>query len=345
MNHSNRAVNFELLRILAMFGVVMNHVFNYGLNIYDDFSVDTSTFSGLCLWSVLELMKLVALPSVNCYILITGYFLIDKIQFRLRGIWKVWFTTWFYAVGIYILSVIFDWIPFSWSELLNHATPLISNNYWFVTSYIILMMLAPLIALLMKRVTKRQYEVVLAIGCLICFQPFLGHILMDQQQVLLFVYLFLIGGYIRRYYENMSIKGIYLFMAYFGILMLMYGYMVFKNEHLQNENYVVYAMAYHSMVLPLSVFLFLWVKGWQINSKPLKKCILWLAPLSFAVYIIHTQSVVHPFLWSGAQQLLSNVNDFVLPLVCILIALAVFITGISIDYIRQRLFLLFKKRK
>ena len=57
-----------------MFGVVMNHVFNNGLHIYDDFTVDTSTWMGFLVWSLLEFMKLIALPSVNCYIIITGYF-------------------------------------------------------------------------------------------------------------------------------------------------------------------------------------------------------------------------------------------------------------------------------
>ena len=80
--NGGRQVPFEWLRILAMFGVVMNHVFNYGLHIYDDFSVDASTWRGGAYWSVLELMKLMALPSVNCYILITGYFLIDRRQLR-----------------------------------------------------------------------------------------------------------------------------------------------------------------------------------------------------------------------------------------------------------------------
>ena len=33
-----RLVQYELLRVIAMFGLLMNHVFNYGLHIYDDFT-------------------------------------------------------------------------------------------------------------------------------------------------------------------------------------------------------------------------------------------------------------------------------------------------------------------
>lgn len=56
-----RLVQYELLRVIAMFGVLMNHVFNYGLHIYDDFTLDVSSVDGFTLWSILELMKLAAL--------------------------------------------------------------------------------------------------------------------------------------------------------------------------------------------------------------------------------------------------------------------------------------------
>ena len=99
---AHRLANFELLRILAMLGVLLSHVFNYGLHIYPadapDFTVDTSTFWGLVLWTLLQLIKLVSLVSVNCYVLITGYFMASRVEWRWKGIWRVWSTTWFYGM-------------------------------------------------------------------------------------------------------------------------------------------------------------------------------------------------------------------------------------------------------
>ncbi len=331
--HHIRLAQFELLRILAMCGVVMNHVFNYGLRIYDDFSVAASTPMGFLEWSILELMKLVSLPSVNCYVLITGYFLINRSRFRLKGIWKVWSTTWVYAVGIYLLAVVFGAIPFSWDEMLTQATPLLSNTFWFVTSYIALLLLAPLLSWALRRASKRQYQVVLAVGGIVCFQPLLGQFTMDRQQILLFVYLFMIGGYIRRYAKKLSLTA-YSILAYIGILLLMYAYTLYKNNPLNNSDFVVYAMAYHGLVLPLSVALFLAVKNWRIKNDTVRKCILFVAPLSFAVYIIHTQSTIDSWLWSVSSEWLSNCQTHLLPLACIAITLAVFIVSAIIEYIR-----------
>lgn len=335
-NSNSRLVQFELLRILAMFGVVLNHVFNYGLDIYGDFGIDVSKNGGFMLWSVLELMKLIALPSVNCYILITGYFLIDKTQLRVKGIWKVWSTTWVYAVGIYMLAVLAGITPFSWPELMHHAAPLTTNSYWFVTSYIALMLICPLLSLGLRHLSKRQYQIALVVGGLVCFQPLGGQFLMDDQQIILFVYLFMIGGYIRRYHEKTPPIRLAL-LSYLGMLLLMFAYTLYKNHQHGSMHYAVFAMAYHGLVLPLSVAFFLLMKNLRIGNPRVRDAIIAVAPLSFAVYVIHTQSVVHTLLWEAVNKSWHLVGIYALPLYCVSVAVAVFIIGVLLEFIRVRL--------
>ena len=331
-----RLVQFELLRILAMLGVVMNHVYNNGLHIYEDFRVDASSPLGFLVWSVLQLMKLLVLPSVNCYILITGYFLIDRLDFRLKGVWRVWSTTWLYAVGIYLLALFLGLVPFEGRELLRHATPLLSNSYWFVTSYIILLLLAPMLSWAFQHVSKRQYQLALVLGGIVCFQPLLGWKVMDDQQVLLFIYLFLIGGYIKRYAENaFSLRKAVLASVF--VLVVMFAYTLYKNHPTTNSQFTVFAMAYHGLVLPLSVAVFLAFKNLQISGERARRAILFLAPLSFAVYIIHTQSIVDSWLWRTASEWLSRTETILLPLVCLAISLSVFVVCAIIEYFRQSL--------
>ena len=329
-----RLVQFELLRILAMLGVVLNHVYNNGLHIYEGFRVDASSLVGFLVWSVLQLMKLLVLPSVNCYILITGYFLIDRLDFRLKGIWRVWSTTWLYAVGIYLLAVLIGIMPFEGKELLRHATPLLSNSYWFVTSYLILLLLAPMLYWAFQHVSKRQYQFALVLGGIVCFQPLLGWKVMDDQQVLLFIYLFLIGGYIKRYAEKAFSmqKAVW---ACILVLVVMFAYTLYKNQPTTNSLFKVFAMAYHGLVLPLSIAMFLAIKNLQISGEKARKTILFLAPLSFAVYIIHTHSIVDSWLWKTASDWLSRTETVLLPLVCLAISLLVFAVCTVIEYFRQ----------
>jgi len=338
-----RLVQFELLRVVAMLGILMNHVFNYGLHIYDDFTLEVSSSGDFLLWSVLQLMKLMALPSVNCYILITGFFMVNNSKWRIKGIWKVWSTTCFYAVSIYLLAVATGLCPFQWDEMLNHATPLYHNNYWFVTSYIVLMILAPLLSWGLQRLSQRQYLLTLALGFIVCFQFLLGRFVMDGQQILLFVYLFMIGGYIRRYHEGPQNRLKWIVLISVLILMLMYGVAIFKNMNVEGHDYYIYAMEYHGLVLPLSVAIFLLFKNLTIKGMVLKKVIYALAPLCFSVYIIHTQSVVDKYLWQYATEMFADSPTFMIPLLVLLLCVSVFFICCAIDYLRVRIAGMLKK--
>ena len=384
---SGREVQFELLRVLAMLGVVMNHVFNYGLDIYGDFRVDVSDARGCAVWSMLELMKLLALPSVNCYVLITGYFLMGRPELRARGIWRVWSVTWTYAVGIYLGCAACGAVPFSWGELLRNAMPLATNRYWFVTSYVVLLLLAPLVSAWLRGVSRRRYELVLLLGGVVCFQPLLGQYIMGDQQVLLFVYLFIAGGYIRRYADGglpmgqntqpvtgkagaflgqntqpvAGKSGAFLgqntqpvagkaaaFLgqntqpmagkaaAFLGMLALMMGYAWYKNWRTGGELYTVFAMAYHGPVLPLSLALFLIMKDVRVRSACLRRMIMRLAPLSFAVYVIHTQPVVHEWLWRVSGEWLLSLPAPWLPLACACVTVAVFVCCLPAELLRRK---------
>lgn len=333
---SHRQASIELLRILAMLGVVTSHVFNNGLLIYDGFTVDVSTHSGFVLWSVLEILKLSVLVSVNCYVLITGYFLIDRHQLRLKGIWRVWSTTWCYALGIFLLAALLRLEPFTWGTLLTYATPVSSNIYWFVTSYLMLLLVAPLLSMAVQRLSKRQYECVLALGMVVCFQPLLGQFLIGHQKILLFVFLFLAGGYVRKYGVAWHTGRKLVAAVCAAILLTMYAYTLYKNMYLETGRYLIYSMAYHGLVLPLSVAFFLLMKDLPVAPRP-GRYINAVASLSFAVYVIHEHPIVRQRLWSLVSPLLQEAHPWAVPFLCLLIAVAIFTVCILIEKARHLL--------
>lgn len=332
--HTQRFVQFELLRIVAMIFVVLNHVIGYGLGIFEFFSVDTSIYSGFFIWSLLQLLKLIPSVGVNLFVLITGYFTIERKQLRLRGIWRVWSTVWLYSVSIYIIFAVIGTVPFSWHNLLREATPLLSNTYWFVTSYIILMLLAPFISRMLAHATNFHYIITIILGGIICFQPFLGQYVMDSKMIILFVYLFIIGGYIRKFHKDLRIKDSYILLFIATILFLMFLYVLYKNASTGSNNYKIFSMTYYGLVLPLSVGVFLYAKNWNIKNKRIKKIILIVAPLSFSVYIIESHSVVHTLLYDYLNNIFLSLNILLVPLACIASTIIIYMVCIFIDFLK-----------
>ena len=335
---AHRQANFELLRILAMLGVLVSHVFNYGLHIYPsdapDFAVETSTTWGFVLWTLLQLIKLVALVSVNCYVLITGYFMASRVEWRWKGIWRVWSTTWFYGMALYLLFVLLGQDVFSWQGVLRNATPLLSNTYWFVTTYLALMLISPVLSYVSCRLSHRQYTIMLAIGFLCCFQFLLGRYTMYGQQILLFIYLYFIGGYIRKFYADRIGAWWPLSVGFIAMLVLMYACTLYKNMVRGDDSFLIFGMEYHGLVLPLSVLTFLLFRRLRIPSR-YSAAVCALAPLSFATYIIHTQPNVHIWLWTLLTDWLYNSPQWLLPLYCVLAAIVIFVCCVVIEGCRR----------
>lgn len=332
----NRLANFELLRIIAMFGVLIGHYFNYGLHIYEDeyndtFTVNVASIFGMLNWSTLELLKLITLVSVNCYILITGYFMASQTRLRIKGIWKVWSTTWIYSVCIYSLFLITNSASFSFDALLDNVAPIYSNTYWFVTSYLFIMLISPLLSYVAIKLTHRQYVAVLIVGFILCFQLFLGQFLVSEHQLPLFAYLYLIGGYIKKYQPVFSSRQ--LFWSCMGMLSILFAYTIYKNCQLQSNHFMIFAMYNHGLVLPFSVLVFLYFRQMGVPQK-YHTLINAIAPLSFAVYIIHSQPNVHEMLWGYITSSVTGMNQWLILPHCIITCTFVFVLCIIMEKVR-----------
>lgn len=106
MNEGKRKVrdsNFELLRTLSMFMIVILHIGTHGLAKY----IGTSdSFSGLN-----ELMyyfiRSLAIVAVSLYVLISGYFL-SKSQFKLIKLINLFLEVSFFATVVYLVNVMYN---------------------------------------------------------------------------------------------------------------------------------------------------------------------------------------------------------------------------------------------
>lgn len=260
--------------------------------------------------------------------------MVNQTKFRIKGIWNVWSTTWLYSVCIYSLFLITNNTTFSFNELLVNIAPICSNTYWFVTSYLVIMLIAPALSYIANNLTHKQYISLLVAGFILCFQQFLGQFLMSEQQVPLFVYLFFIGGYLQKYQPIFTSKQLYL--AFIGVLSFSFAYTFFKNYQLNSYNYIIYGMCNHELVLPLSVSVFLLFRHIRVPQK-YHSIINTIAPLSFAVYIIHTQPNIHEALWGYVTRSVFEMNNWLLLIHCITTSTLVFVLCIFIEKIRRLL--------
>ena len=150
-------------------------------------------------FSLLELLWIVSGVAVNCYVMITGYFLVERTDFRWKGFVGVWFQTLFYSVTIFAVVALVTGEAVGWRDLVKTVTPIYHNTWWFITVYLCLLLFAPFLSITAKALTRRQYLILLAVLFILVFEYPYGKVVCAKAPIVRFSFLFLLAGYLKLY--------------------------------------------------------------------------------------------------------------------------------------------------
>ena len=133
-----RNYSLEILRIWAKKIIVILHYFNHGgiLN-----TVKFRTLNHTLVYFI-ESMCIIA---VNLYILISGYFMIDKEKISLKKVFDLLLKVFIYSSIIYIILLLTNSITFNFEMAIKSFFPFLTKSYWFFSAYIGLYILSPYI--------------------------------------------------------------------------------------------------------------------------------------------------------------------------------------------------------
>ena len=92
--------NFEVLRTIAMFFIVVYHCLTHGVG--DEFGFNITSIATLSNVLFSDFMLVLSSVAVNLYVMISGYFLTDKV-FKPSRIVRIWASTCFYSCVITII--------------------------------------------------------------------------------------------------------------------------------------------------------------------------------------------------------------------------------------------------
>lgn len=192
-----RDSNFELLRIIAMFLVMITHATFLALGVptYEDsINIPYSTFG-------IFLSQSFSTVCVNIFVLLSGWFGIKANLKRFSEfIFQVFFFTSIIFIGLYIYS----------SNLITNADALLtffmlhSSDYWFVKAYIGLYLFSPILNTFAERASQKQLGYFLI--AFFIFQTIYGWLSIDGVQwigggysAVSFFFLYLVAKYTRKY--------------------------------------------------------------------------------------------------------------------------------------------------
>ncbi len=288
-----RLSNFEFIRIIAMFFIVISHYAQHGLLP----AIETKTTIVKFLTMFLHTLGTI---GVVLFILLTGYFMIDK-KINVRHFFNVTIETMLYSYGILIISAVFfkNHIAFTPMAIYKSALPVLTGQYWFVTVYLILYITIPLLNKLFDILDKTTFRRYLLFFLFLWFLvPLVVYrIGLARGPLTNFICLYYIGAYIKRYgipffeKKRNAIIAIILSEAIICLYQFVYLILNYFNESL--FMYITWSNSILTVITSVSVFVI--IKNIKIKYNPI---INYFSSSAFAVYLITENIIVKKVLWT-----------------------------------------------
>ncbi len=197
-----RRSNIELLRIVLMLFIVMHH-FIVNVVFRDLFYGDSVNYET----NVAALVNSFLYSAVNCFVLISGYF---GIRFKWKGIFSIYLVLLFYGLIDLFSAYCFSGQSITRSSFLSTILCFSHSRLWFIQCYIALYFMSPLLNKGLERLIKREYLLVVILFSIL--NLYFGYYWRGEKFNLngyttaQFVYMYILGGYLRKYVSNTLIN-------------------------------------------------------------------------------------------------------------------------------------------
>lgn len=321
---STRQSNLDLLRMVGMIMVILVHYTGHGGGFYVVESMQKNQAMFLQIGGQI---------GVNVFLLISGYFM-GRRRFSIEHLLRILFEVFFYSVLVTVALAALGLVP--WSALdISRFFPVITNQYWFATAYVVLMLLSPFFNAFVRTATRRQFTtLLLAFFVLIAIVPLFTK---REFPIYYFWLLYLTGAYVQKHgipvLRRWWAAGLCYAAGYgavYASMRILYSRWAYEPAV---KDFAADRMTWGYMpwILLLSLLLFLTFERLPLRHSRL---ITVLSGAAFGVYLIHDHPLMREILWS---QIVKTGNVFLNPrygLYALGAALAIYAVCTALDLVR-----------
>lgn len=319
-----RQSNIELLRMLAMFLVLLVHAdfFSIGMPSKTDIQTDT-------LDSILRIFfEALSIVCVNVFVLISGWF---GIRPNLKGISSFIFQCLFFLIGLYVVTLLIGTSTLSLKGIAGCFAATKLN--WFIKAYLLLYILSPVLNAFIEHADRKIFRnILIAFFAFTCTYGWIGaaEFMMGGYTTLFFIGLYLLARYIRIYQPKFARFNfstdlmIYIFTSCFVTVASVIPPLLAGRNIQPWWNYIA------PTTIIGAVYLLLAFTKLKIQSK----FVNWCGASCFAVFLLHTNPNTFWHFKDLFIYLYSKYNTLEFWGITFIILVAIFFLAILIDQIR-----------
>lgn len=178
---TTRNSSIEMLRLFAIFGIVIMHV--NGPLLSEAFGINS-------IWIQIE--NSIFNCGVSVFVLISGYFGIRRSSFKIL---LLELSALFYSLVASLLTLFVS--GGGYSQLIKALLPFSTNEFWFFTCYLLILLFSPYLNEFVDSSSQQQFKKLLTALCLVFVllpSVLYFHPLGSGKNILNLVFVYLLGG-------------------------------------------------------------------------------------------------------------------------------------------------------
>lgn len=344
-NMKKRNSNFELMRIVSMFFIVLWHIIMHG-NVLNNCANPAVKI-------ILEFIMFIIIIHVNSFVMLSGYFQ-SQSKFKLKKVISLLLQVSFYSLAILVAAIKLGWIEnYTIVTFINNTLLTALDNYWFIKMYLVTYVFSDYINKFIDRMSRCEYKnFLLIVFVMLSVIPFVtGYkvVYNDGYNFSNFIYLYMIGAYLRKYplketyhFKCMSINGYRMFLlsgffivAIFNYLINHFSFEIGGMSNIFNEISNRVTTSYFDYSTPLviiqTILYFELFKTLKIENSFINK----ISKCVFGIYLIHDNPIVRTHIYKILKIDNGLFYGYSIFLKIIIVLLSIFIGCFIIDFIRD----------
>ena len=204
-----RQSGIELLKLLAMFLIVVSHTIQSIGQISPDNPVYNNNVINLCdstgniQYLIMALIWNFVMYGVDVFFVSSAWFLSRKNSFKTDKLVKLLANTWTISV-IFLLAYLLAGVHVSGKLIVKSLLPTLFANNWFVTCYIMLYVIHPLLNMICDRAGRRVHGIIVISGMAYCIVTYVSEYLLFYSRLIIATIIYISVCYLRKYMGDIA---------------------------------------------------------------------------------------------------------------------------------------------
>ena len=328
-----RNYGIDLLRLVSMLFVVLLHSLLFG---------GVLNGAGDC-YEAAWLLEVFAFGAVDIFGIISGFvgYREEKKPFKLKPFISIWGQGLFYSIAILAIVAIFNRGIITKTDVITNLSPVFHNTYWYLTAYLFLLLVMPLLNAWVRELTKEQCRrcvwALIALVTLLSFKDLFG--LSGGYSAVWLMILYLIGALMKKGEFLVKFKKSWCVLIIAALTVVVWGVKMLDGKLGGGIVLIAikpFAVSYVSPIVLFSAIL--WVKLFstmKITKKKFIAAIEWAAPCAFGIFLLNSHPLIRVHYTPNWLSPINGMSGILTLLYVIAFSVAFCLIAIVIDKIRQ----------